>query len=269
MSRKEDMVNQYITTGITYLNTIERRLAAVLLRKCCSSSAWVEEMVVNRPYVNFDAVKQAAYNCTRELSTSDWKEGFSGLSDISNNNQTIQHLEDAYFYKFGVPFLLDGDSGVDLDWDASTIIASLESALAIGTVKEEQSDTRRKFMKGLILNLATLLASLGDKNKPVRFHQARIESSVLQVDTVQKLKLHPARAAFWNGQRLKGLLEWEYEEKDVELWGGLNYRRTLPEKPNHVNHFEGKTVERATSSVQPPVSQPQRRQQRFFGGRWT
>jgi hypothetical protein len=124
-------------------------------------------------------------------------------------------------------------------------------------------------MKICIRNLANVLVSLGDQNKPVGFHQAHIEASLLQMDDIPKLDVHPKRAEFWNGKRLKGLLEHEYEEKDVELWGGLNYRKALPQKINQVNHYEeGKSVQRISSSVISPKARPAQRPARMFGGTW-
>ena len=122
-------------------------------------------------------------------------------------------------------------------------------------------------MKTCIRKLANVLVSLGDPSKPVGSHQARIEKSLLQMDEIPKLDVHPSRAEFWNGTRLKNLLEHEYKEKDVELWGGLNYQKKLPKKINHVNHFEkgNAAVERISSTVVSPKARPIDTR-RFFGG---
>ena len=261
-------IEQFVQLGIDNLNGVNKRMAAVILRRCCSSSAWVEEMVVNRPYTNFNTVKQAALNCTRDLSPSDWEEGFGGLKDISKQTQT---WEDQYFAKFGVPFLLEDGNSVqkssENSIDTTTIIQNIQLALTNGVLIEEQKEARRKFMKGTIHKLASMLVSLGDKTKPVGFHQSKIESSLLQVDNVPDIDVHPQRASFYNGMRLKGLLEWEYKEKDVDLWGGFNYRRTLPDKPGQCTFSQAEVKKSTpTSTVLKPVAQPVLQRQNFFGG---
>jgi hypothetical protein len=252
---------QHINAGLVTLNSLERKMAAVLLRKCCSSSAWVEEMVVHRPYKNFDHIKNAAIITTKDLSKTDWLEGYNGLPDFSKNNPTIQRLEDIYFEKFEVPYLIDSDI---IDSTPENIIAAIETALNDNKT-EQQNVARQRLMKTCIRKMANVLASLGDANKPVGFHQAHIENSLLQMDSVPELECHPVRAQFWNGTRLKGLLEWEYQEKDIELWGGVNYHRNLPQKINHVNHFDEKTFKKKVLVGPPRVIPPQKRTH-FFGG---
>jgi len=275
-------IDDALNEGITTLNGLERKIAAVVLRKCCSSSAWVEEMVVNRPYQNFQSVRQAAIISNNDMSMSDWQEGFSGCHDFSNNDRSIHRLQDAYFDKFGVPFIVDEDGVENVNAansstttksssTLSSLSNSLESALVLalasGNIEEQRTQARTRFMKTCIRKLANVLVSLGDPSKPVGFHQARIEKSLLQMDDVPKLDVHPSRAEFWNGTRLKGLLEHEYKEKDVELWGGLNYQKKLPKKINHVNHFEkgNAAVERISSTVVSPKARPIDTR-RFFGG---
>jgi hypothetical protein len=268
--QQQEQQSHSINHGLLTLNQLERKMAAVLLRKCCSSSAWVEEMVVNRPYLNFDAVKKAALITTKDMSSSDWHEGFSGsrLDFSSNNNSTLQQLKDTYLNRFSTPYFLDPDRTHSIP----TIISDLRNVLndPNTTTKAQQQASKLKFMKACIRKLANVLASLGDKDKAAGFHQARIESSLLQTDVVPKLDdCHPARAQFWNGTRLKGLLEWDYEKKDVLLWGGLNYHQSLPEKVNHINHFgEGGAAQstRATASKKKWVDPVGTIRQNFFGG---
>ena len=182
-------IDDALKEGITTLNGLERKIAAVVLRKCCSSSAWVEEMVVNRPYQNFQSVRQAATISNNDMSISDWQEGFSGCHDFSNNDRSIHRLQDAYFDKFGVPFIVDED-GVEninaVNSSTTTTSNSLESALVLalasGNIEEQRTQARTRFMKTCIRKLANVLVSLGDPSKPVGFHQARIEKSLLQKD---------------------------------------------------------------------------------------
>ena len=263
--QQSDSINQ----GLLTLNQLERKMAAVYLRQVCSSSAWVEEMVVNRPYLNFDAVKKAALITTKDMSSSDWHEGFSGRRDFSNNNSTLQQLEDTYLNRFSTPYFLDPDR----THSTPTIISDLKNVLndPNTTKKEQQQASKIKFIKACIRKLANVLASLGGVDNAAGFHQARIESSLLQTDVVPKLDdCHPARAQFWNGTRLKGLLEWDYEKKDVLLWGGLNYHQSLPEKVNHINHFgEGGAAQLARTTVATKkkfVEPVATSRQNFFGG---
>ena len=221
-------------------------MAAVLLRKCCSSSAWVEEMVVHRPYQSFEEIKKAAYITNKEMSPTDWQEGFNGVR-IIEYAPDIQQLEEQYYQTFAVPYFIDQD--LPNATAPSHIVQELTQALT-SDKSVQQKLARTRFMKITIRNLANVLAALGDNNKPVGFHQSSIESSLLQMDVVPQLdSIHPSRAKFWNGTRLKGLLEWEYKEKDVDLWGGLNYHKKLPAKPNHVNHSYNRSQKQKHSII--------------------
>ena len=83
---------------VVALNSLDRRDAAALLIHCCASGAWIDRMVVARPFRDAPAILTAAEEVWWDLGANDWQEAFAahnGLSDTSGE----------YAEAFGYPYL--------------------------------------------------------------------------------------------------------------------------------------------------------------------
>ena len=63
-----------------YLNSLDRRKAAVVLRKCLPSSVWVEAMVIRRPFASIDDATSAARDVAASLREVEWNEVFASVA---------------------------------------------------------------------------------------------------------------------------------------------------------------------------------------------
>ena len=66
-----------------YLNSLDRRKAAVVLRKCLPSSVWVEAMVIRRPFASIDDATSAARDVAASLREVEWNEVFASVKFVS------------------------------------------------------------------------------------------------------------------------------------------------------------------------------------------
>lgn len=63
--------------AITQLNGLETSALHALLKRCCGSVQWVEQMLVRRPFAAWPQVQQAADDTWGRLSPADWREAFA------------------------------------------------------------------------------------------------------------------------------------------------------------------------------------------------
>lgn len=73
--------------SINDFNSISEEDAASILFSCCGSSAWVKEMLCNRPFSTREALIFSAQNCWTNRSETDFLEAFSHhpkIGDISS-----------------------------------------------------------------------------------------------------------------------------------------------------------------------------------------
>jgi len=83
---------------VAALNSLDRREAAAVLTDCCASGAWIDRMVVARPFRDAPAILTAAEEVWWDLGADDWQEAFAahdGLSDTTGE----------YAEAFGYPYL--------------------------------------------------------------------------------------------------------------------------------------------------------------------
>ncbi len=69
------------------LNKLPEADASHTFMQCCTSSTWVKKMVEARPFIDVQAMKQAADNAWIGLSVSDYLEAFEGhpkIGDVSS-----------------------------------------------------------------------------------------------------------------------------------------------------------------------------------------
>ncbi|MCP4989540.1 MAG: 2-oxo-4-hydroxy-4-carboxy-5-ureidoimidazoline decarboxylase [Colwellia sp.] len=69
------------------LNKLPEADASHTFMQCCTSSTWVKKMVKTRPFIDVQAMKQAADNAWIGLSVSDYLEAFEGhpkIGDVSS-----------------------------------------------------------------------------------------------------------------------------------------------------------------------------------------
>ena len=71
-----------------YVNTLTDDGAAVQLRNCCGSSAWVQRMVEARPFANGHALMTAAEEIWHGLKPDDWREAFAAHPRIGERSSS-------------------------------------------------------------------------------------------------------------------------------------------------------------------------------------
>lgn len=74
--------SRHIRRRMEYLNSLDKRKAAVVLRKCLPSCVWVEAMILRRPFASADAAASAARVEAGKLRPVEWLEVFSGEGDV-------------------------------------------------------------------------------------------------------------------------------------------------------------------------------------------
>ena len=120
--------------SIEQINQADRQAAEHMFRQCCTSDAWIQNMVASRPYASADALRSAADNNWRGLADEDYLQAFDGHPKIGDvgllkakyantkelaageqssvneaSDETIQALADgntAYQEKFGFIFIV-------------------------------------------------------------------------------------------------------------------------------------------------------------------
>ncbi len=65
-----------MTEVAAHVNALSPDAAAGLLRRCCSSERWVEQMVAGRPYLDDATLLDAADRVWWDLGRADWLEAF-------------------------------------------------------------------------------------------------------------------------------------------------------------------------------------------------
>ncbi len=73
-------------------NAADSHTAADALRRCCSCSRWVEQLVKGRPYADSDALRKAADRVWAGLGEDDYLEAFAGHPQIGD----IDSLREKY-----------------------------------------------------------------------------------------------------------------------------------------------------------------------------
>ena len=122
-----------------YLNSLEKRRAAVVLRKCLPSSVWVEAMILRRPFASADAAASAARAVAEELRPCEWMEVFSGedvedprcLTEAAAAELKSECIERCVAALRRVDGVVDSrmDHHVDLAWDPAPAKKSLVGGL--------------------------------------------------------------------------------------------------------------------------------------------
>ena len=284
--------------GLSTLNLLDKKVAAVFLRRTCSSSAWVEDLLAHRPYGSVQALRARAAAATVDMAASDWREAFYGGRRVRRERPgsaaalaaaaMLANAEQQYEDTFGIPFLsaVDGvgDGGPEAD---AADVARIAESLQLKNIAGEYRAAQRRLLSRCQAALGDMVRELGEKaGRDVGYLRARIESSSMQADSVPQPtadaihersggRLHPERTRFWNGQRLAQVLKHNPVERDIETWGGLNYHRGVTGKI-------GTDVARGGASSPPPrpltepamhapaaaAAVPPQRVQQLFAGTW-
>ncbi|MDG2018110.1 MAG: 2-oxo-4-hydroxy-4-carboxy-5-ureidoimidazoline decarboxylase [Porticoccaceae bacterium] len=69
------------------VNTVDRDSATHIFMQCCTSKHWVEKMVADRPYNDFNTVRKAADQHWDQMTEHDYLEAFEGhpkIGDVSS-----------------------------------------------------------------------------------------------------------------------------------------------------------------------------------------
>lgn len=66
------------------LNNLDAQMAAQWFEQCCASQAWIEGMVVARPYISLEALEQKAENVWETCTNEDILEAFKAHPMIGN-----------------------------------------------------------------------------------------------------------------------------------------------------------------------------------------
>jgi len=66
-----------MTLAVSNLNELPVDTAAELLRSCCGSSRWIDEMIARRPYHSVDEILLAADQVWTSMNSSDWHDAFA------------------------------------------------------------------------------------------------------------------------------------------------------------------------------------------------
>jgi hypothetical protein len=86
---------------ITALNSLDRHDAVSVLTECCASTAWIDRMVVARPFRDAPAILTAAEEVWWDLGADDWQEAFAAHEGTSPADPTGEYAEE-----FGYPYLV-------------------------------------------------------------------------------------------------------------------------------------------------------------------
>ena len=68
------------------LNSASEARASELLRDCCASSSWVEQMIARRPFTSRDEILSAADEIWWSLGEKDWLEAFEAHPRIGGQS---------------------------------------------------------------------------------------------------------------------------------------------------------------------------------------
>jgi hypothetical protein len=97
---------------ITALNSLDRHDAVSVLTECCASTAWIDRMVVARPFRDAPAILTAAEEVWWDLGADDWQEAFAAHEGTSPADPTGEYAEE-----FGYPYLVFAENLSDTDLD--------------------------------------------------------------------------------------------------------------------------------------------------------
>ena len=117
--------------AIEVLNCMDAQYARVLFRRCCSSSAWVAQVLAGMPFRDEDHLKKCAAKAKEAMTTADWLESFAGHPRVGRKAKgerdrtdwqkaeqagaanassrvldELEQLNEAYWKKFGFVFLI-------------------------------------------------------------------------------------------------------------------------------------------------------------------
>ena len=70
------------SAGLRWLNSLPEGAAINLLKNCCGSAKWSEQMLRQRPFSSFEKILQEAARACEQLSEKDWLEAFSSHPKI-------------------------------------------------------------------------------------------------------------------------------------------------------------------------------------------
>jgi 2-oxo-4-hydroxy-4-carboxy-5-ureidoimidazoline decarboxylase len=77
------------------IDTVPADEARTLLRTCCGSARWVEEMLARRPFGSQDQLLQAARDVWFSLSNADWREAFNHHPKIGDRESLRRQFAEA------------------------------------------------------------------------------------------------------------------------------------------------------------------------------
>jgi len=79
---------------IAAFDTLPEQVAATFLETCCGSTAWVQGMVVRRPFGTLDVLLHAADELWWSLGPDDWREAFDHHPRIGEQSAAVpQNVE--------------------------------------------------------------------------------------------------------------------------------------------------------------------------------
>lgn len=145
--------------AVAALNAGDDDFVTEQFRKCCGADAWIDAMLLQRPFADPQAVHEAADVCFAEMTAADWQQAFNCHPRIGDVNSmrmkfagndrwsrgeqagvdaaaeaTLQALADgnrAYFDKFGYIFIVCATGK-----SAAEMLAILQSRLPNDPVVE-------------------------------------------------------------------------------------------------------------------------------------
>ncbi len=80
---------------LEYLNALLETAATGFFRAACGSEAWVETMLMSRPFASLDEVFAAAESAFDRLNESDWLDAFSSHPRIGEKGDKVESSEQA------------------------------------------------------------------------------------------------------------------------------------------------------------------------------
>lgn len=81
--------------AVAALDALPPSEAAPLLEACCGSTAWVNRMLVHRPFTTLSVMLRAAENVWWDLTPDDWREAFDHHPRIGETTAVVRQGESA------------------------------------------------------------------------------------------------------------------------------------------------------------------------------
>ena len=245
-------------------------------------------MIASMPFRDSAHVRECAAAAKKGMAESDWLESFAGHPRVGRKAKgekdrtewqkgeqagaenapdsvldEMDKLNDAYWKKFGFVFLINatGKSAEEM-LGALKLRLNNDKAAEIKNAAEQESQITSIRIEKLLNELS------GDAGEKMLKRRETNDSAAFRAGSAQAGSVVESKT--WGGNRMRGALEWKYEAKDRQYWGGQNYHRFPTPKINGSHSLSGSTASGGTgsSSALPPagVVKAPEREGVFFGG---